>query len=129
MEREFKPGDKVFYPVVNRVMTVKEVLEDGKIRCVQFDVLGQEDPCGDYEPYQIKHCTDQEEMDLLFSEKNTSPPIWETVLGVIGAILAFLFVVFIQWLLIQEDGGFDAWRHNTDGRFTDILLFIARLVR
>lgn len=53
---EFRQGDRVLYPVVNRVMVVEEVLDDGKIRCFQIDKTGKKEPCGDYAPNQIQHC-------------------------------------------------------------------------
>ena len=53
---DFKPGDKVVYPVVNRVMFVEQILDNGKIRCFQIDGAGKKEPCGDYAPNQIKHC-------------------------------------------------------------------------
>lgn len=57
-EGVFKPGDKVVYPVVNRVMFVEEILPNGKIRCFQIDGRGKQEPVGDYAPNQIKHYTE-----------------------------------------------------------------------
>lgn len=57
-EGEFRPGDKVVYPVVNRVMFVEEVLANGKIRCFQIDGSGKKEFCGDYMPNQIQHCNE-----------------------------------------------------------------------
>lgn len=43
IEGDFKPGDKVFYLVVNRVMFVEAVLDNGKIRCFQIDGRGRKE--------------------------------------------------------------------------------------
>lgn len=125
-EGEFKPGDKVLYPPVSRVMFVEEVLPNGKIRCFQIDGSGKKDLCGDYAPNQIKHCPD---WAIAKAKENPVPTEWESICMIVALVLGFLlYSVFPIWIEIQHAGGFDAWLHDSDARLANILLFLAHLV-
>ena len=50
---KYEVGDKVVYEPANRVMFIKNILEDGRLACVMYTDKGEEKDAGIYKPFQV----------------------------------------------------------------------------